>query len=59
MGEGSNSRQKTSRIYQKKRKQYFGETEGRKVKKLKQETEYREKIKIMTMMTDKKWWYYE
>ena len=59
MEEESSSRQKTSRIYQKKRKQYFGETEGRKVKKLKQETEYREKIKIMTMMTEKKWWYYE
>lgn len=27
----------------KKRKQYFGETEGREVKKLKQENEYREK----------------
>ena len=27
----------------KKRKQYFGDTEGRKVKKLKQEIEYQEK----------------
>ena len=43
MEDESSSRQKTNRIYQNKRKQYFGETEGREDKKLKQENEYREK----------------
>ena len=42
MQEGTNSRQKQV-FSQKRRKQYFGNTEGRKVKNLKQETEYREK----------------
>ena len=44
MEEGYNSRQKII-IFQNKIKQYFGYTEGRKVKKLKQETEYRENNK--------------
>ena len=43
MKEGSNSRYKTNCISQKKIKLYFSETEGRVVKKLKQENEFRQK----------------
>ena len=42
MEEGYNSRQKII-IFQNKIKQYFGYTEGRKVKRLKQDTEDRDK----------------
>ena len=43
MEEETNSRYKTNRIFQNKIKQYFCETEGREVKKLKQENEFRQK----------------